>query len=165
VKAKGPPPPFGIDASACLDLKRERIYIGGGYYPVAKGPHAFWCYDLRTNTWIDLEPKGKPCKGCKRYGPNHAMMNYDAANDIVVLIFHRWQMNPPDGDIHPGVESRGVYVYDPTANTWTEKPLTMPKEIAQCPSGFYNPELNAHFVHVAGDSADNGVMWVYRYKK
>jgi hypothetical protein len=165
VKAKGPPPPFGIDASACLDLKRERIYLGGGYYPVAKGPHAFWCYDLRTNTWIDLEPKGNPCKGCKRYGPNHAIMNYDTANDVVVLIFHRWQLAPTDGDIHPGVESRGVYIYDPAANSWTEKPLDMPKEIGQCPSGFYSPDLKAHFVHVAGDSADNGVMWVYRHKK
>ena len=92
-------------------------------------------------------------------------MNYDSANDVVVLIFHRWQMNPPDGDVHPGVESRGVYVYDPVANAWTENPLAMPKEIGQCPSGFYSPELNAHFVHVAGDSADNGIMWVYRYKK
>jgi hypothetical protein len=164
VKAKGPPPPFGIDASACLDLKRERIYIGGGYYPVSKGPHAFWCYDLKTNTWVDLQPKGKPCKGCNRYGPNHAIMNYDAANDVVVLIFHRWQMAPTDGDLQPGPGSRGVYVYDPTANSWAERPLAMPKEIGQCPSGFYNPNLNAHFLHVAGDSEDNGVMWVYRYK-
>ena len=41
----------------------------------------------------------------------------------------------------------------------------MPKEIAACPSGFYDPDLNAHFVHVASDSGDNGIMWVYRYKK
>ena len=26
-------------------------------------------------------------------------------------------------------------------------------------------ELNAYFCHVAGDSNDNGVMWVYRYMK
>ena len=165
VKVKGPPPPFGIDASACIDIKRERIYIGGGYYPVSKGPHAFWCYDLKTNTWIDLQPKGKPCLGCNRYGPNHAIMNYDSANDVVILIFHRWQMVPPDGDVQPGRDGRGVYVYDPAANTWTEKPLAMPKEIGACPSGFYDPDLNAHFVHVAGDSQDDGIMWVYRYKK
>lgn len=164
VKAKGPPPPFGIDASACLDAKRERIYIGGGYYPVSKGSHAFWCFDLKTNTWVDLEPKGQPCKGCKRFGPNHAIMNFDTANDVVVLIFHRWQMAPTDGDVHPGEDSRGVYIYDPTANTWSEKPLAMPREIGQCPSGFYNPDLNAHFVHVAGDSENNGTMWVYRCK-
>ncbi len=60
---------------------------------------------------------------------------------------------------------RGLYIYDPAANSWTEKPLAMPKEIGQCPSGFYNPDLNAHFVHVAGDSDDNGTMCVYRYKK
>jgi hypothetical protein len=132
---------------------------------VSKGPHAFWCYDLKTNTWIDLQPKGKPCLGCNRYGPNHAIMNYDSANDVVILIFHRWQMNPPDGDVQPGRDSRGVYVYDPAANTWTEKPLAMPKEIGACPSGFYDPDLNAHFVHVASDSGDDGIMWVYRYKK
>jgi hypothetical protein len=26
---EGPLPPFGIDASACLDLKGERLYVGG----------------------------------------------------------------------------------------------------------------------------------------
>jgi hypothetical protein len=31
-------------------------------------------------------------------------------------------------------------------------------------SSFYSPEFNAHFFHVAGDSADDGVMWVYRYQ-
>jgi hypothetical protein len=40
----------------------------------------------------------------------------------------------------------------------------MPKAIGQCPSGFYNSDLNAHFLHVAGDSDDNGVMWVYRHR-
>jgi hypothetical protein len=59
LKPKGPPPPFGIDAVACLDLKRARIYIAGGYYPVSPGPHAFWCYDLKSSKWVDLKPKGK----------------------------------------------------------------------------------------------------------
>jgi len=97
--------------------------------------------------------------------PNHAVMNYDSVNDVVVLNFHRWQLNPIDGDVQPGPESRGLYVYDPAANSWTETPLAMPKEIGLCPSGFYNPDLNAHFIHVAGDSDDNGSMWVYRYKR
>ena len=29
---------------------------------------------------------------------------------------------------------------------------------------FYDPELNAHFFHVARDSTPNGVVFVYRYK-
>jgi hypothetical protein len=153
---QGPPPPFGMDASACLDLKRERICVGGGYLPTAPGPNALWGYDLKADTWLDLQPKGKPCAGSNRYGPNQAIMKYDSANDAVVLFYHR-----PD----PGPEGRGVYVYDPTANSWGEAPLDLPKEIGLCPSGFYSPELNAHFIHVAGDSEDNGVMWVYRYKR
>jgi hypothetical protein len=30
--------------------------------------------------------------------------------------------------------------------------------------GFYNPELNAVFLHSASDSRDDGTMWVYRYR-
>ena len=73
IKPTGPKPPFGIDANACLDTKRGRIYLGGGYYPVVgPGKNAFWCYDVKTNAWVDLQPKGKACAGCNRYGPNQA---------------------------------------------------------------------------------------------
>jgi hypothetical protein len=161
---KGPPPPFGIDASACLDLKRNRIYLGGGYYPVAAGLSAFWCYDVDANAWIELAPKGKPCMGCNRYGPNQALMHYDSANDVVVLFYHRLPVAKPDGDFNPGAKALGVYVYDPVTNAWSKTPQPLAREIGQCPSGFYSPDLNAHFIHCAGDSADNGVMSVYRYK-
>jgi len=162
---KGPPPPFGIDANTCLDLKRERIYFGGGYYPVAPGRNALWCYDIKANAWVDLQPKGKPCGGCNRYGPNHALLHYDSANDVVVLFYHRLPQAPPDGDVNPGPKALGVYVYDPESNSWSDIPRPLAKEIGQCPNGFYCPDLNAHFIHCAGDSADNGVMSVYRYKK
>jgi hypothetical protein len=165
ITPKGPPPPFGIDANACLDIKRNRIYIGGGYYPLAKGPSAFWCYDVESNVWLDLQPKGKPCLGCNRYGPNHALMHYDSANDVVVLFYHRLPQAPPDGDFNPGAKALGVYIYDPVSNSWSEAPLPLAKEIGQCPNGFYGPDLNAHFIHCAGDSADNGVMSVFRYKR
>jgi hypothetical protein len=32
-------------------------------------------------------------------------------------------------------------------------------------NAFYDPLLNAHFFHIAGDSDDNGVIAVYRYKR
>jgi hypothetical protein len=153
---KGPPPPFGMDASACLDTKRDRIYLGGGYLPTAPGNNALWCYDVKADSWTDLGPKGRPCAGSNRYGPNQAMMKYDSVNDVVVLFYHR-----PD----PGPGGRGVYVYDPAANAWGEAPLGLPKEVGACPSGFYSPDLNAHFIHAAGDSEDNGAMWVYRYRR
>jgi len=156
---KGPPPPFGIDASACLDLKRERIYIGGGYYPLSIGSHAFWCYDLKTNAWLDLQPKGKPCGGDNRYGPNQAVMNYDSVNDVVVLIFHTDDQVPVGSN-----KGRGIYVYDPAKNSWSETAQAIPKEFTLCANSFYSAELNGHFIHVAGDSEDNGVMWVYRFK-
>src|SRR5262245_21201795 len=74
-KVDGPPPPFGIDATSCYDSKRERIYIGGGGYPVAPDSgHAFWVYDLKTNRWIDPQPKGKPCRGSNKYATLNAFM-------------------------------------------------------------------------------------------
>lgn len=162
LKPKGPPPPFGIDACACLDPKRERIYIGGGYYPVAPGNNAFWCYDIKSNAWVDLQPKGKVCGGSNRFGPAEATVNYDSANDVVVLLFHYAEQKPED---------RGVYIYDPASNSWNETALNVPKEVALAAglyalssSGFYSPELNAHFFYAALDSDDNGTMWAYRYK-
>jgi hypothetical protein len=34
----------------------------------------------------------------------------------------------------------------------------------QVKNGFYDAELNAVFLHSAGDSRDDGVVWTYRYK-
>jgi hypothetical protein len=157
LKPSGPRVPFGIDASACLDTKRERIYFGGGYYDVAPaGTNAFWCYDVKTNAWMDLQPKGKPCGGKNRFGPDTTIMNYDSANDAVVMFNHNYGDDKPDG-------YRGIFVYDPSTNAWSD--LSLPKEIRDHCNSFYSPDLNAHFIHTAGDSADNGTMWVYRYKR
>jgi hypothetical protein len=168
VKTKGPRPPWGIDAGVCMDTKRDRIYIGGGYYPcVPKSANSFWCYDMKTSTWIDLKPKGEPCKGCNRYGPNNAAMNYDSVNDVVVLFYYLTPQSPEmEGNYDPGPESKGVYVYDPNTNSWSDKLQSLPKEFHGCGvNAFYCPELNAHIMHCAGDSAEGGVISVYRYKQ
>lgn len=158
-KVEGPPPPFGIDATSCYDSKRDRVYIGGGAYPVApdKG-HAFWCYDLKTNRWIDLKPKGKPVKGHNGYATLNALMVYEPSADRVLLIYHSYHYSKP--------ERMGVYVYDPEKNAWDEEPLKLPEKWAgrQVKNGFYDPELNAVFLHSSGDSQDEGVIWAYRYK-
>ncbi len=44
---KGPPPPFGLDASACLDTRRNRVYLGGGYFPVVRF-NVVWRTDFET---------------------------------------------------------------------------------------------------------------------
>jgi hypothetical protein len=156
LKPKGLPAALGIDKVACLDSKRGRIYLGGN-----KG---LWCYDLKANAFMDLEPKGMPPQNVDNYsyGPystGRAVMNYDAANDVVVLFYH--------GNIGPNStqKGRGVFVYDPATNSWGDNPLPVTKEYRQCPSSFYDPERNVHFIHCAGDSADDGVMLAYRYKK
>jgi hypothetical protein len=151
------PAPSDIDKVACLDPKRGRIYMGG--------PKDLWCYDLQTNAFIQLRPKGKQPETADgySYGPystSRSVMNYDSANDVAVLFYH--------GNVGPnetGKKERGVYVYDPVANTWSEGPLEAPKEFCKAPSSFYDPELNAHFIHCAGDSADDGIMLAYRYKR
>jgi hypothetical protein len=158
VKLKPKAPfPAGIDKVACLDPKRDRIYIGG--------PKDLWCYDLKTDAFIDLQPKGKPPENVDGYGYGpfstaRSVMNYDSVNDVVVVFYH--------GNVGPketAKKGRGVYVYDPAANAWGDAPRTVPNDFCKAPSSFYDPELNAHFIHCAGDSADDGVMLVYRYKK
>jgi len=66
------------------------------------------------------------------------------------------------------VLARGVYVYDPSANTWTDRlpiPDRVVRSIRDGNYGFHDPVLDVTFCHFAGDSADDGTMWAYRYRK
>ena len=151
----GPPPPFGIEANSCLDPKRERIYIGGGQFPVANGPNALWIYDLATESWIDPRPIGTP--GGNSYGTNEALLHCDLANDVLVLFRHKGA-------------GRGIYVYDLTSNQWDTTVGKLPEAWStshsdNAVSGFYEVGLNVHLIHVAGDSRDNGRILAYRYKR
>lgn len=161
VEPKGPKPPFGIDAVSCYDSKRHRICIGGGSYPVAPaGTHAFWVYDLKTHTWIDPKPKGAPCKGSNSYPTKNAVLVYDPLHDRVLLVFHSFADDKP--------EKLGVYVYDPNTNTWADEVIPIPEKLGrnrQAKNGYHDPELNAVFLHSAGDSDDNGTIWVYRHQQ
>ena len=155
LKPTGPPLPFGIDATSCHDSKRDRIYIGGGSYPVApSGTNAFRIYDLKTNAWIDPQPAGAPCKGSNSYATNIAAMEYDSANDVVIVFRYGGK-----------AEERGIFIYDPEKNAWSEAASGFPEKWGHFANAFYDPALNAHFFHVAGDSDDKGVIWVYRHAR
>jgi len=145
----GPPPPFGIDPTACHDPKRDRLYIGGGSYPVTQGPNALWVYDIDANRWVDPAPDGAP--GGNHFGTNVAIMACDSRKDRVYLFRYRGS-------------ARGVYVYDSKKNAWRARPMRLPGFWAKGPtaSGFFHPGLGVQFVFVADDSRDNGRMIVYR---
>lgn len=152
VRPAGPRPPFGIDPVACYDPARNRIYIGGGSYPVAPGNNALWIFDVAKNRWIDPQPSGSP--GGNSFSTNIAILNCDTGNDRVVLIRH-------------GSTSTGVYVYDPVKNAWRDRveplPASFPEK--QASSGFYEPRLGVHYVFSAGDSRDNGRITVHRLSR
>lgn len=147
LRAKGPHPK-GYDACGCYDSKRNRVYRNDGDGADGRGLMA---YDIEANTWIELKPTGSSP------GPantNAAFYEYDARLDLVVAI--RFSGKAP-----------GVYVYNPQANSWAD-PLPFPEEgppFRFAANTCYDRELNAYFCHLAGDSSDNGVVWVYRYKK
>lgn len=149
VTTQGPRPPFGIDATVCHDPKRDRIYLGGGAYPVAKGPNALWIFDVATNRWIDPKPSGSPAGN--HYGTNLAVMTCDPRTDSVYL-FRR------------SAGKRGLHIYDAKKNAWRDRAVPLPdfwrKKMGA--NGFYHPELGVHFIHTANDSRDNGRIIVYR---
>jgi len=158
VKPKGTRPTFGIDFTACYDGVRDRVWLGGGSYPVAKTPEqAFLFYDVKTDAWGNPKPKGSRLRG---FNTNVSVMSYDAANDVVIVFRH---------DLRPGSSSpgHGVNVYDPQANAWNDAPLPLAKGMPgrACWNGFYDPELNVHIFHLAGDGRGGGTIWAYRYKR
>lgn len=145
-KPKGPSPK-GYDACGCYDSKRGRVYRNDGDDSKGEGLMA---YDIEGNTWSHLKPSGTAPPPANT---NAAFYEYDARLDVVVAI-------------HFKGKSPGVFVYNPNTNSWAD-PIPFPGD---CPkfsfaaNTFFDSELNAYFCHVAGDSSDNGVMWVYRYK-
>ena len=146
-KPKGPAPK-GYDACGCYDSRRGRFYRNDGDDSKGEGLMA---YDIEGNAWTHLKPKGTAPPPANT---NAAYYGYDARLDRVVAI-------------HFKGKSPGVYVYDPAANSWAD-PIPFPADGPKfqfAANTFFDPELNAHFCHVAGDSKDDGVMWVYRYKK
>lgn len=155
IEKRGELPPWNIDPNSCYDAKRDRIYLGGGIYPViAASESALWMFDVASESFARLAPKGAPAS--PNYSTNRAIMNYDSVNDTVVLIHHR---------VREG-ETAGVYIYHPARNEWEMARAFEPAAPgALCWTGFYDPETNAHYLHGAGDSRDNGTMWVYRYKR
>lgn len=146
-KPKGPSP-NGYDACGCYDSKRGRFYRNDGDDSQGEGLMA---YDIESNSWSHLKPKGTSPPPANT---NAAYYEYDARLDVVVAI-------------HFKGKSPGIFVYDPNTNSWSDK-LPLPTDgpiFHYAANTFIDRELNAYFCHVAGDSNDNGVMWVYRYKK
>lgn len=146
-RPKGPSPK-GYDACGCYDSKRGRIYRNDGD---ASKDEGLMAYDIESNSWSHLKPTGISPPPANT---NAAFYEYDARLDVVVAI-------------HFKGKSPGIYVYDPNNNSWAESlpfPADGPK-FQYAANTCYDRELNAYFCHVAGDSSDNGVIWVYRHKR
>jgi hypothetical protein len=140
---QGPRPP-GYDHGGCYDEKRDRIYMGPG----SDDPSgSLYIYDLDLATWTKPTPQGTfPFS----FRTNDASIFYDVANDVVT-IFQYLQ--------------KKMFTYVPDTDTWSEGPLPDAIQPGYASiNAFYDAELNAYFVHAAGDSGDNGNMWAYRYK-
>jgi len=145
------PAPSGIDFGGCYDSTRDRIYLGASGYGPASEQDKIFVYDVAANTW-SAPPNG----GAQTFvTSNYSCVHYDTVNDRVLDIRH-WG------------SQRGITVFDPAAFAWDASVLPLPAQLpaaGQCWSGFYSPELNAHFFYISGDSDDRGSMWVYRYKR
>jgi len=142
------PAPKGYDGCGCYDSKRNRVYRNDG--DASKG-EGLMAYDIETNTWSHLKPDGTAPEAANT---NAAYYEYDARLDIVVAM-------------HFTGKSPGIYVYNPDTNKWAD-PIPFPADVPKfhiAANTCYDRELNAYFCHVAGDSRDDGIMWVYRHKK
>jgi len=143
--------PHTYNTVSCHDTKRDRVYFGSP----TRADNVPAIYDIKAQVWIDPKPKGLPAavvQNSHAYVTEGSHLTYDTVNDVVILVAHSY-----------GSGKEGMYVYDPTANTWTTEPKPI-KGWGNSPAAFYDPLFNVHVYHVAGDGADDGVIRVYRYK-
>lgn len=135
--------PTGYDVTMCYDSKRNHIYIGHDTH--------FTLFDIKTSTWKELA-SAYVGSGVE------STMTCDSANGIVLSNVYR-----PHSPQTPMMR-----VYDPKLNTWQDL-HPMGNEFAPLNNilinAYYDPVLNVHVFHGAGDSGDNGAIEVYRYRR
>lgn len=130
----------GGDVNGAYDQKNEKIYVGG--------KTKFSVYDIKTNTWKQVNAPGRPSHLASTKG---GQLHFDQVNDVVL-----WH-----GSHGP------IFVYDIKKNQWLDigNPYTGSR-LSGCWHGFYHPELNVHLFYVARDSGNDGATWLaYRYKR
>ncbi|MGQ9662306.1 MAG: hypothetical protein ACUVWX_08235 [Kiritimatiellia bacterium] len=147
----GPPPPFGIEAQAVYDPKREVIYLVGSQYPPAPDTNSLWRYDIQLGQWVSLLAANTRLQ---RFTSAQAVVNYDTVNDVLIVF-------------HFGTDT--VEVYDPVTNSWNTEVIPFPPGIHlqyRVFSGFYDPLLNIHvFVRAGDSSSSNTDILVYRFRR
>jgi RNA polymerase sigma factor (sigma-70 family) len=134
----GHKPPSGSDNIAYFDSRRNRIdlLIGADH----------WVFDTDTMAWRDIASHGPPAIGWT------STWTYDSANDVGVLISYR----------HPNETVNGVWIYEPKENSWRKSATPIPVFMGHS-NAFYDPQLNAHFIHNAGQ-LHPGQVFAYRYR-
>lgn len=137
----------GYDWNGCLDTKRERVLVGAGKDLLA--------YEAKTGDWKKLASPPEPATFGNSSGWT---VTYDAASDTLMLAVFAL------GDARKSPANGYLYFYDCASDKWNEKPVPIDNSINGSVNAFYDPELNAHFFHVAHDGRPNGKIFVFRHK-
>lgn len=139
-------PISGYDLAGALDTRRNQLWVGKG--------NAFAAYDLEENTWSDSTATRPPVS---IPGAHSGTLTYDAAADA--LLYCRYKRRSDE------TIRLGIYVFDLATRRWSEKPIVvpeLPKHLTM--AAFYDAQLNAHFLYIAGDSRSKDArMLVYRH--
>lgn len=114
----GTQPPIRCFHSASVDRQRQRLYVfAGGGNGAFQGPFYddLWYLDLVGGTWTQV-PMSNPWPPA-RIRPG---LDYDAANDQLVLFGGHDNGFPSQGDIGP---TNDVWTFDLANSTWTSRRL------------------------------------------
>ena len=138
--SKAPRMDIAYDSWGCHDGRRDRIYVAR--------KEGFWAFDVKTETWSAIGGDGRPetLGSCA-----DGAVTYDTAADAVLFHFK---------------DGAGIRIYHPATNRWSRAapPPDVPWKYRNV-NGFYDPVLNVHYYHLAGDSDDNGFLLVYRCRR
>jgi Galactose oxidase, central domain len=134
----GASPPYHIELVAEYDAKRQAIYRLGGESG-SDSTSQLWRYDIKANSWTNLNPGGTPPPSLGGWG-----LAYDSVNDVLVA--------------YRG--GAGTYVYNPSSNTWLKpNPATDPGAPDRIHGDLkYDPVHNVTWLVKTGIET-----WAYRY--
>jgi hypothetical protein len=130
------------DFSGCYAPGHDKVYVGNS-------GNNFYCYDVQGENWSKIT-----FPGSAGLSTNSGAVTYDATGDRVLV----FSFNTADV----------IYPLNPATNTF-ETAIPFGSSFLSAHTGnnsvCYDPELGVHFIYTGRDSRDDGVMWVYKYRK
>ena len=158
IDAQGTSLPYIGNQVTTYDSLRDRIWFLGMVGRDIK----IWYFDIGQSKFFSADIAGLDWTSDVPYATKSYSLHYDSHNDIILVKRDLSLI----GNV--GTQGKDLFILDPKTGTLSTTPVKWPDGFNpkfQLMTIFYNPDVNAFYIWLAGEHFAGRQMWGYRYKR